>query len=906
MLSRERFGEFFAATNGGQTPFAWQVRLLDHLLDHGEWPAAITAPTGAGKTSVIHVHVFAQALQRIGQAPRLPHRLVVTVNRRSIVDSHLLRAEGLLDALNAAEVTSIVGEVAAALRGSAKEPPFRVVGMRGGLASDRAWVDDPVSCMVLVATPDMWGSRLLFRGYGTSRLARPREAGLLAVDSVVVLDEAHLNRQLAHTARRVSAMAQRSLPDGVPGLQVVRTTATPTGEIATGVGVEDRDVIDPSGVLTRRLTAPKLVDYVSVRGGKPGSADSVKALVTHSIGLIPEEPRPGNPSTVLCVVNTIATAIKVHQRLVESRGEDRVALWVGRMRPYDLEAMRAQRPGLFSVDGDPDIDVLVTTQTVEVGVDIDCAALVTELAPGTSIAQRAGRVNRLGKLPESRVVVVGPENAPQTDALPYKAADLAQSFAWLEGLGDGGDISPWSLRLEPPPSEALSRLALSTLTTARAEILAETTLDHACEDDLTFWLRDDLETETEPVGFVVRGPLPADDADAMALLSVVPVDEVEVFPATMRTARQLLPELLRDAERGRAFLVREGGVIGVLREEDGAERLIPQASTAPAPDERSARLRPGDTIILDEGHAFTRAGVVTADPLPQHEAVQPLWGTSPDAALVEVRAPLFGHENTLLLDVVDNLREGDDLTLDALQAGVAADLPGPNWRVLLPSLVTGVPAAWVAAVPSSEINEDPVVRESWTVARDEVPLSQHQSAVADRARRIGLACGLGDGLATALEMAGAHHDDGKADQRFQRGALGATNGVLLAKGRSRSPQESMRAAARHGLPPRWRHEQASVVLTADSVGDHPQRDLVLRLVGTSHGHGRPFFPHGAQTLMGEERGPALRAAAEQLFSTGAQWADVLERTHEEHGLWGAAYLEALLRAADCQVSKEGS
>lgn len=49
----------------------------------------------------------------------------------------------------------------------------------------------------------MFGSRLLFRGYGTSRTMRSMEAGLLAYDTVLVADEAHLSRQLLETAQQV-------------------------------------------------------------------------------------------------------------------------------------------------------------------------------------------------------------------------------------------------------------------------------------------------------------------------------------------------------------------------------------------------------------------------------------------------------------------------------------------------------------------------------------------------------------------------------------------------------------------------------------------------------------------------------------------------------------------------------
>src|ERR1035441_4780811 len=80
------------------------------------------------------------------------------------------------------------------------QSPLVTGRLRGGALPARSWRDHPGACAVLCATPDMWGSRLLFGGYGTPALAAPREAGLLAFDSAVVVDEAHLARSEEHTS----------------------------------------------------------------------------------------------------------------------------------------------------------------------------------------------------------------------------------------------------------------------------------------------------------------------------------------------------------------------------------------------------------------------------------------------------------------------------------------------------------------------------------------------------------------------------------------------------------------------------------------------------------------------------------------------------------------------------------
>jgi CRISPR-associated endonuclease/helicase Cas3 len=83
-----------------------------------------------------------------------------------------------------------------------------------------------------------------------------------------------------------------------------------------------------------------------------------------------------------------------------------------------------------------------------------------------------------------------------------------------------------------------------------------------------------------------------------------------------------------------------------------------------------------------------------------------------------------------------------------------------------------------------------------------------------------------------------------------------------------------------------------------------QRDIILRLVGTSHGWGRSYFPHSAAELVGTRETGSSRAAIE-LFDRGG-WDELIEDTHRRIGPWACAYYEALLRAADCAVSKEGS
>jgi CRISPR-associated endonuclease/helicase Cas3 len=83
------FSLWYQARHKGHTPFPWQAALAQRVAD-GDWPAALTAPTGAGKTGVVAVWLWA-----LDQGLGVPRRLVYVVDRRLIVDSTAIYARDL-------------------------------------------------------------------------------------------------------------------------------------------------------------------------------------------------------------------------------------------------------------------------------------------------------------------------------------------------------------------------------------------------------------------------------------------------------------------------------------------------------------------------------------------------------------------------------------------------------------------------------------------------------------------------------------------------------------------------------------------------------------------------------------------------------------------------------------------
>lgn len=918
-ITREEFSDFFAALNEGHAPFSWQEEVLDHICEHGVWPERINAPTGSGKSSVVDIHLFANALAAVGAAPRVPRRLCVTVGRRALVDSQVDRArEKILDRMekaltNGSGESDILRRVVEALQSFQTRndkdgnDPFEVGHIRGELSNRALPVTDISACAIIAATPDMYGSRALFRGYGSTKAARPRETALLTMDTVMVLDEAHMNRQLLHTTQRIAELQKREADLGVPTLQVVETTATPsTGDSeSTTLGVDIEALDSPNDKeLHRRVYSHKelVLRPIDKWDGKPGNravvdaaVDAIKEFLAHR-----EAGAGSNEAhTIGCIVNHVRTAIAIKEELTKNLAKEEVQLLVGRMRPYDLENLQADHPDLFTTEGDESVKVVVATQTLEVGIDVDFADLVTELAPASSLAQRFGRVNRMGRRKDSKVVVIEPASSDlvKKDAPPYKAVDLSNAYAWLEALNDteNPSVNPAAMVKYPPVQSSPERLLYQRPEWPDLLEFSRTDENPYDEPDLDLWLHDSLDAETAMGGVIVRDNLPSNTSAAMEILKTsyfAPSDR-ETFPANLKILQEILDYQDEHGVKPRKFLYRQGE-ISLWQDADHGE-------------ENSQSLAPGDVLILDtDSVPFTNQRIaVTQRELP---STKDELKTVPFLSGAE----LYVYEKCA--DREERFR--DYLGLSPEEVAELLDTQGTDGQTVIASELSTEAEdgqeviSWYAEVTDEEPVEGSDIAQELVLAAP-VLLDDHQNDVAERTRQLAENLGLAPEFSEALELAAKYHDEGKRDLRFQQ-MLGADpEAEALAKSGRRSVAEAYRARSRSALPRGWRHEQLSALMVAASpekMGEH--RDLVLRIIGCSHGHGRFSFAHDAGFLLKEGYLPegtdyeALKEQATRLFNVG-YWDNLIEQTSRTYGPYATAYLEAVERAADAQISREG-
>ena len=964
-----RFSSFYAAVNGF-FPYQWQIRLMRQVAETGHWPDRIDAPTGAGKTSVIEVHVFVNALAGWRDLPgSIPRRLCLAVNRRALVDSQYDHALHMRDALvccvhdgNAPEIMRFVMEGLLRRQGKKLGPEavadgeslLRIVQMRGGMDTNNAreaWRLFPEAPMIISATPDMFGSRLLFHGYGTSKYARPQEAGLLAYDTVLVVDEAHLNQQLVRTSRRVAILERNSrlvadekfLPQP---LQVAESSATLEEQgfgnaITTSVCVKQEDfALEPE--LAKRLERPKKIVAVQI-----GGPDKKRILKTVQLCAELSRARGG---VVAVILNTVSHALEVSEQLKKMQGDSNVVCVVGRMRPYD-RSKAVKR--LMDAEDSGDGVFIVGTQALEVGINYDCCSMVTELAPASSLVQRFGRLNRYGRYADGMAAVLVPEelDSAKFSEGPYEAEDLRRAYRWIEAELPEEGISALWLSSHSIPAASRRRLRYQRLEAQDVEFFshtserlgAETGSQNGNRADLDLWLRDALgDRNDHDVSLVIRDALPKDGACARDLLARIPPLADEEYPCGLGQMRSILESFLadetpeEDAVPRRAFFSEDGEVFAAV--------VLDAAGHVPR-----EVLKPGNMYIFDaEAADFFREGIVFTYPAIRRGRGACAKGVYNELLVQErFRIPFLLDEQvgtlaeTLMTPEVRNIvaqfrrialawadDEDQEMTLDELIQ-----------TELVKSLKDALPAAsplqesldridiqfdrdeagelndvYIVCQRSIENNSETGYEVS-SGARIPVTMAKHEEDVGNACSLLADAIGIGGAVSEALVLSGWLHDEGKAAPRFQELLhmhSSISSGTVLAKSAVQDRSSLMREWEKLNLIG-WRHEQLSAAMVWEKLKDTSARELVTRLVGTSHGRGRDTFAiAGGQLVSAVDRdNPSVELresyglSMTELFDRGA-WEALIADTNREYGIWGAAYLEAILRAADCRVSAGGS
>lgn len=882
-LTESAFGAFHAAVHGDKQPFAWQQRLLEKIVADKAWPRVLDLPTGAGKTTCIDIALFALALDAMNQIEDrwCPRRVAMVVDRRIVVDQVAERGRVILRTL-LSSTEPVVVEVANRLRSLTRsgEEPLGVFTLRGGMPKDDGWARTPDQPLVIASTVDQVGSRMLMQGYGVSQGMKPVHAGLLANDTLLLLDEVHLSEPFRQTLDQLARLRTRFSGSGVTTrFSHAFLSATPGAGAEPPFALLD-DEKKPDSPLGPRLHASKpsrLVEVEDRTALEKACVDQAKILLDRH-------------RTIAVVVNRVASASVIERQLTEVLGsEATVTLLTGRMRPLDRDdVLRELRPAVQTGRNRSDDSpkrIIVGTQCIEAGADFDFDALVTEAASLDSLRQRFGRVDRLGIYEKAESVIVYDKSIKDD---PVYGTAIAETVKWfkeqqkerpktlkdeLRKLKDEakklrGDAKMQAdaqiarralvdfgvLAIKVPTDDNLTKMLAPkprapTLLPAYLDLWAQTSPAPSQLPDVSLWLHGPSAGSAD-VQVVWRADLSEEvlargDVDsATAAVAAVRPSSLEAIPLPFVTARAWLANQpthdLGDTESATpddSGEPKTTGRVALRWRGDQSEIVCAQSDTEPS-------LKPGDTIVVPAIYGGIRSGCFDAT------STEPVQDRAEQAELFARARPMLRLHPVVVdkLGLALPLDEPDD-TRDALGA-LAANNDWPAWKRLWAeklakgrgSLVVPGDPAWTVleakrvpiadlrcALQPEETLEDGV--ELTTDGDDSfhggraVPLSEHSADVETFAREYAKRCGLGAWLTEHVAIAAWLHDIGKADRRFQLMLRGGSE-IELFKDETPWAKSAMPPGARvahrlaqqkSGYPRGARHEVQSIAMLEEQL-----------------------------------------------------------------------------------------
>jgi CRISPR-associated endonuclease/helicase Cas3 len=897
----------------GNPPLSWQQRLFrDHFAKNDFTRCGvIDLPTGLGKTMVMAIWLIARAVN-----PALPRRLIYVVDRRTIVD----QATDLAITLQT--------RVGSALPGGSD---LAISTLRGQLADNREWSRDLSKPAIVIGTVDLIGSALLFSGYRSSLKRRPLEAGLLAQDSLLLLDEAHLSSSFATLLTSITAFQSGQ---GVP-MQVIHMSATSDRpgdanvfklQLGDDGNLAGEDANDAT--VAERFGAPKTLSVVE-------SDKTAETIAAEAAKLAAEKPG----SRIVIFVRSPKQVNNVRTSLEKKKGYvNRIAQLTGTMRGLerdelvdtikpleddDFERRAMQR--FLKPENDPSQGecFLISTSAGEVGFDLNGDHLIgDDEAPLNSWIQRLGRVNRRGNGKATVKLIKKKQPAEKTH---FDKACIATSTL----LTDGMDVSPKALlQFRKSCKPELIKEALSPEPTA-AE-LTDILLDAWSMTSITApmpgrpevgpWLRGIAEWEPPQTTIAWRAEL---DLDGFADLDP---DDIEEWYGTHRILAhetlcvntadaaawfQMRWAALTDSQRGELatrFVIVDRAGFGRIALGEVLSRLSRKAANS------DAFLR-GAEIIVPASFGGIRRGIGLLDP------TEPKLDTYDERQSPEEQAmSLKTRQNSIDVADVAGQRGRYRKTVEKFEDSE----PVPNALAPKRSPVEG--AKYARYVLELISDDDRTFRLFSYVSRWEKlesgsktqTLMDHVKAVCSAVdgilSRLTFAEGIGPAIKLAAEFAVDYHDHGKNRALFQRTVGGTpTDTVEQWQAQTQLEGEGVRqclgksGGQDRGRPVRgYRHEFGSICefgdafeaqILRDSAGNPIDRDtfdLAMHLIATHHGRGRPHFPKGGFDPDCETRSDEIHTESIRRFA----------RLQRKYGWWHLAWLENLLRCADSLASSE--
>ena len=939
LLSVHDFSDFFRHVHGYE-PFPWQERLTEQVLRTGEWPRVIDLPTGSGKTATIDTAVFSLALR----PDIFPRRIIFVIDRRVVVDQVAKRAQQIREKILAAE-TPIARAVRDQLQKLSDGDPLGVASLRGGVVLDSKMSGSPDQPWIVVSTVDQIGSRLLFRGYGIGKRMRSVHAALAGNDCLVILDEVHLSLPFAQTLESVSRQRTNMCPRR---FFITEMSATPASDSATRFTLCAKTDLAQCAELRRRVVAEKKAKLVAVKTREhiPSKiAEIIDRIASGDLGQSSRDlfsdvhggiSAEGKHHRSICAVGVIVNRVHTARRtyhLLADKGIT-VHLLTGRMRPLDKVRAVEQLGPTVDPDrdnGSGDVTVIVATQAIEVGADFNFDAMITECAPVDSLRQRFGRLDRRGTYyfktgTASQAWIICPESDIKKSADPIYGESVKHAWRELQKRENKGWVNVGSQFLQDFSEDALApRLKAPLLLQTYMEAWVQTGIEPLIQPSVEWFLHGVSQNRAGEVSVLWRW-----DTSTEAL-RLVPPRQAEMLQIPIGAARKWLAGEEEEEVADVTLTVSTADYSGNTSSENVFTRWNGRGKKPTAC--RAGEIKPGDVLVLTPEYGGLNAG--TWDPASQ-EPIQDLGDQAQyayrkritlrlDPRLIEASdIPMPSDEISAEAPAKERISEwlkdyaSVEITSSLAELGEIAKYLQKNGfeHTHLEPDNAGSSSYYVlterakhtsGAVVDDALFDGSDATNSFSGTR--ISLRKHLRGVAERARATAERLGMPPEIVSDLELAGRLHDVGKVDPRFQANLVGGDRIALAVLDEPLAKSLPGARSKRIGIV---RHEVSSLALiesTPSVLCKANDKDLVLHLVASHHGYGRPMLSVIKESsnveLQYEYEGHSMSAQTD--LSKGGlalETADRFWRLSSRYGHYGLAWLEAILRLADHAESRE--
>lgn len=436
------FDQFFQ-TATGKFPYNYQCRLAcgqeaspddaESLRVGAECSSLlINIPTGLGKTASA---VMAWIWNRVANPDAThrdtwPRRLVYCLPMRTLVEQTRDETRNWINLLSEAGLIP-----------SDRKP--RVVVMMGGESlegDEKDWDIYPEANTILIGTQDMLLSRALNRGYGMARARWPMHFGQLNNDCLWVLDETQLMGAGLWTSAQLDWLRQERFKSAKSCVTWWMSATVGTAFLET----KDRKDAQQPAPAKIEISADESTNLEILKAIRPvaywqpaKSKDRKDrgAFIATLAAAILDEHTKSTLSLVVC--NTVSAAQEIHTAITSANTNGtEIVLITSRFRRIDrderiaklLAFENARKAAVRNGASTPEHNglICVSTQVIEAGVDISSRRLWTEHAPWASTLQRLGRLNRDGKLNAgaSAFIFEIPVDKNAKSVSPYDPNDL--------------------------------------------------------------------------------------------------------------------------------------------------------------------------------------------------------------------------------------------------------------------------------------------------------------------------------------------------------------------------------------------------------------------------------------------------------------------------------------------------